>query len=135
MTAKRMTVEKIVADARARGERPDLRGANLSGAFLRNTNLSNAYMRGADLHDADLRHANLIGANLDYSCLPLWCGSKMVKVDTRTAAQLAAHFCALVCDDPDYLAAREALLPFARKSHRATELGLLDGIDEEEGEE
>jgi hypothetical protein len=47
-------------------------------------------------------------------------------VDARIAAQIAAHFCALTCDDPAYLAAREAILPFARTSHRAQQLGLLD---------
>lgn len=72
--------------------------------------------RGADLQDADL----------DFSCWPLWCGSRGVIVDARIAAQLAAHFCALVCDDPAYLAAREALLPFARTSHRAEDLGLME---------
>ena len=45
-------------------------------------------------------------------------------VDRRIAAQIAAHFCALSCDDPDFLAAREAVLPFAQTSHRAEELGL-----------
>ena len=46
-------------------------------------------------------------------------------VDKRIAAQIAAHFCALDCDDADYLAARAAILDFARTSHRAGDLGLL----------
>lgn len=73
---------------------------------------------------ANLRLANLSGADLDFSCWPLWCGSKNVKVDARIAAQLAAHFCALDCDDPAYQAARTAVLEFARTSHRAEDLGL-----------
>ena len=81
-----------------------------------------ADLRGADLRGADLRGADLRGADLDFSCWPLWCGSVGVKVDARIAAQLAAHFCALVCDDPAYLAAREALLPFAKTSHRARDI-------------
>ena len=93
------------------GERADLRSADL---------------RGDDLHYADLRSADLRYANIDFSCWPLWCGSKNVKVDARIAAQLAAHFCVLDCDDPVYQAARAALLPFAKTSHRAKDLGLLE---------
>ena len=73
---------------------------------------------------ADLRGADLRGADLDYSCFPLWCGSKGMIVDRRIAAQIAAHFCALECDDADYIAAREAILEFAQTSHRAKVLGL-----------
>jgi hypothetical protein len=45
-------------------------------------------------------------------------------VDTKIAAQIAAHFCALECDDESYQIAREAILDFARSSHRAKELGI-----------
>ena len=93
------------------GKRADLRWANLQGVDLQSANL-----RGADLRSADL----------DYSCLPLWCGSKKMKVDRRIAAQIAAHFCALNCDDADYQAARTAILEFARMSHRADDLGLVE---------
>lgn len=68
--------------------------------------------------------ANLSGANLDYSCWPLWCGSKSVRVDANIAAQLAAHFCALDCKDKAYLSARKAVLKFAKTSHRAKDLGI-----------
>lgn len=88
------------------GERADLERADLEGAYL----------EGADLR----------GANPDFSCWPLWCGSKNVKVDRKLAAQLAAHFCVLDCDDPDYQAARAAVLEFAQTSHRANDLGLKD---------
>ena len=70
--------------------------------------------------------ANLVGANLDFSCWPLWCGSKGVIVDKRIAVQLAAHFCVIVCDDGEVKAAQEALLPLARQSHRAGDLGLCE---------
>ena len=107
----------------------DLRHANLWGADLRHADLSDANLWGADLSDADLRGADLRGADLrgadlDYSCFPLWCGSKGMIVDRRIAAQIAAHFCALECDDADYIAAREAILEFAQTSHRAKVLGL-----------
>ena len=123
------------------GKRAELRWANLQGAELRSADLRWADLRLADLRSADLRFANLQGAdlqgtelrdadlreaNLDYSCLPLWCGSKKMKVDKRIAAQIAAHFCALDCDDADYQAARTAILEFAKTSHRAGDLGLVE---------
>ena len=109
----------------------DLRGANLRGANLRDANLQDANLQranlqGTDLQDTDLRGANLWGANLDYSCWPLWCGSLDVKVDRRIAAQLAYHFCRLDCDDPDYIAARNAIIHFANEFHRVEECGWLE---------
>lgn len=101
-----------------------LRGADLRGADLRGADLYKSNLRHADLSDADLRGADLRGADLDYSCFPLWCGSKGMIVDRRIAAQIVAHFCALECDDADYIAAREAILEFAQTSHRAKVLGL-----------
>ena len=88
--------------------------------WIKNTGGKHADLQGADLQGADLQHADL-----DYSCLPLWCGSKRMKVDKRIASQIAAHFCALNCDDADYQAARTAILEFARMSHRADDLGLV----------
>jgi len=104
----------------------DLSGADLSGADLRGANLHGASLRYANLRGADLRYANLRYANLDYACWPLSCCSKDVKVDARIAAQLAAHFCVMDCDDPAYQAARAAILEFAKTSHRAGDLGLLE---------
>jgi uncharacterized protein YjbI with pentapeptide repeats len=77
----------------------------------------------ADLTSADLRGANLTNANLDYSCLPLWCGSLDMIVDRRIAAQIAYHFCRLECDDPDFIAARSAIVDFANTFHRVEECG------------
>ena len=124
----------------------DLRGANLSGAYLRGADLSEANLRGANLRRADLRGANLRGANLseanlrganlrsadlrgadlDFSCWPLWCGSLAVKVCKRIAVQLAYHFCRLDCDDPEYIAARNAILDFANQFHRVDDCGKLE---------
>ena len=80
----------------------------------------------ANLRDADLQHADLLGANLDFSCLPLWCGGSKFKADAKLMAQIAAHFCAIECDDPAYIAARAAVLSFALTSHRASDLGLKE---------
>jgi uncharacterized protein YjbI with pentapeptide repeats len=88
--------------------------------------LSRANLRLADLRLADLSGADLRGANLDYSSWGLSCKTKNVKVDRKIASQIAAHFCVLVCDDPDYILARDAILDFAKFSHHAKELGLKD---------
>jgi hypothetical protein len=101
------------------GTRANLREANLTRA-----NLTGANLTGANLTEAVLTGANLTEAVLDFAAWPLWCGSKGVKVDARIAAQLAAHFCVLDCDDAAYQAARAAILDFAKSSHRAQELGL-----------
>ena len=70
--------------------------------------------------------ADLRGADLDFSCWPLWCGSLAVKVCKRIAVQLAYHFCRLDCDDPEYIAARNAILDFANQFHRVDECGKLE---------
>ena len=107
----------------------DLRRANLSGADLRDADLSGADLFGANLRDADLSGADLSGADLDFSCWPLWCGGLAVKVCKRIAVQLAYHFCKLDCDDPEYIAARNAILDFANQFHRVGERGKLEKID------
>ena len=103
------------------GVRADLSGADLSGA-----DLSGADLRGADRRRADLSGADLRGADLDFSCWPLWCGGLAVKVCKRIAVQLAYHFCKLDCDDPEYIAARNAILDFANQFHRVGECGKLE---------
>ena len=103
----------------------DLREADLQEADLQEADLRSADLSGANLRGADLSGANLSGANLSYSAWPLWCGSKQVKVDKRIASQLAAHFCALDCDDNDYIEARNAIMDFAKTSHRANDLGII----------
>lgn len=85
-----------------------------------------ANLWGAGLWRADLRGADLRGANLDYSCWPLWCGSLDVRVCKRIAAQLAYHFCRLDCDDPEVIAAQNAIIPLANQFHRADECGKLE---------
>ena len=109
----------------------NLRGADLRGADLRRANLWRANLRGAylwraDLRETDLRETDLRGAELDYSCWPLWCGSLDVRVCKRIAAQLAYHFCRLDCDDPEVIAAQNAIIPLANQFHRVDECGKLE---------
>ena len=121
------------------GKKADLSNTNLSNTNLSNTNLHGADLHGADLHGADLHGAILSGANLndailrgadvDFSSWPLWCGSlKGVKVDSRIARQLAYHLCSVVCDDPEFISARNQILPFANKFHRVGECGKLKKV-------
>ena len=110
--------------------KPEGRKANFLEADLREADLWEANLREADLREADLWGADLRGANLDYYCWPLWCGSLDVKVDARIAAQLAYHFCRLDCDDPGYIAARNAILDFANTFHRVEECGKLEPQEE-----
>ena len=121
--------------------RADLSGANLSGANLSGANLSWANLSGANLSRADLSGANLSradlsGANLSWANLsganlwitqwPLWCGTKRVKIDAKIAMQLAAHYCAVECDDPEYQETRKAIIKFALKSHVAKDLEIKE---------
>jgi len=119
-----------------KGTKADLRYADLRGADLRYADLRYADLRGADLRYADLNGADLIGANLrgadlryanlDYSCLPLWCGSLDITVDKRIAAQIAYHFCRLVCDDEDAKQAQEAIAGLANQFHRMKGCGKIE---------
>ena len=110
-------------------QRANLCGADLRGANLYGANLCEANLHGANLRGANLCEADLCGANIDYACWPLWCGSLGVKVDVSIARQLAYHLCALDCDDPEYIKARNALLPFANQFHRVQECGILELIE------
>lgn len=111
------------------GVRANLSDADLSDANLGGANLRRADLRGADLRGAGLRGADLRRADLDFSCWPLWCGGLTVKVCKRIAVQLAYHFCKLDCDDPEYIATRNAILDFANQFHRVGECGKLEKID------
>ena len=103
----------------------DLRNADLRNANLRDTSLRDANLQNADLRNADLWNADLQGANVDYSCLPLWCGLLNIKIDRRIAAQLAYHFCAMQCDDPEVGEMQKSMYAFANTFHRVGEVPRL----------
>ena len=69
--------------------------------------------------------ADLRGANLDFSCWPLWCGSKGVKVDAKIARQLMLHVLSIECDDPEFkkISRLKSVRSFAAQSHRAKDMG------------
>jgi hypothetical protein len=115
----------------------NLYGANLYGADLREANLCGANLRGADLRGANLREANLYGANLygadlDFSCLPLWCGSLSMKTDQRQRIQIAYHFLSLIKHGEgvtgEELAIYEFCREYANRFHR-DDVGRLEGLD------
>jgi uncharacterized protein YjbI with pentapeptide repeats len=85
-----------------------------------------ADLREVDLSEVNLRGADLRGADLDFSVLPLRCGGLHWKIDKRIAAQIAYHLCSMECDDPEFLAARKAMLPLANQFHRVNECGVLE---------
>ena len=98
-----------------------LRGANLREADLRGANLSGANLREADLSrtnlsEANLREANLCGVDLDFSCLPLWCGSFAMIVDFEFVQQLLYHVCKLKCDDPRFTDVVEVVRSWANEA-------------------
>lgn len=67
MKTKKMTRERvaeIIAAARDKGERPNLRDANLGYLNLSGMNLYAADMTGANLTGANIPYSNLHGANL-----------------------------------------------------------------------
>ena len=105
----------------------DLRGADLSGANLRDADLSGANLRDADLRGAYLTGANLRYADLDYSCLPLWCGSLKTHFDDRQLVQIAYHLVKAGLQSKN--ASEETktelskLIDFANKFHRVDECG------------
>ena len=109
------------------GERADLKSANLQSANLQSADLRGADLQSADLRGADLQSADLRWADLDYSCLPLWCGGSKFKADMRIVRQILAHVCAIEIMEADesIKAAIEAILPEAKKSHRASDLGIM----------
>ncbi len=123
----------------------NLSGANLSEADLSGTNLikanlSEADFRWADLSGANLSRANLSGANLswvdlseanlDFSSLPLWCGSLKMKTDAKQRKQIAYHLASLFVNSEEPLTDEEkqlldAIKPYANQFHRVGECGKI----------
>lgn len=85
--------------------------------------------------DTDGERANLRGANIDFSCLPLWCGSLRVHFDNRQMIQILYHLLSVVSYSK-YASEemKEALLTpelceIANKFHRVDECGKIFPAD------
>ena len=113
-------------------ERANLRGAylrdaNLEGANLRDTNLEGADLRGANLRETDLR-----GADIDFSCLPLCCGSLTAHFDDRQLKQIAYHLVKAGLHSRNASEETKAelskLIDFANGFHRVDECGRIEQV-------
>jgi len=113
----------------------DLRRADLSGADLRGADLRRADLSGADLRGADLSDANLSGADLDFSCLPLWCGSLSAHFDDRQIIQIIYHAVKAGLNSPnvsnDVKTELSKLSDLSNKFHRVYECGMIEPKQEE----
>lgn len=120
---------KLWLEGKEGGQRADLRGAYLRDADLRDADLRCADLRYADLRCADLRGAYLRGADLDFSCLPLWCGSLSAHFDDKQLIQIAYHLVKAGLNSKN--ASDETkeelskLIDFANKFHRVNECGKI----------
>ena len=107
------------------GERADLCNAN-----LRNADLFCANLRDADLRGANLCSANLRSANLDFSCLPLWCGSLNAHFDDKQLIQIAYHLVRAGLNSKNASESTKAelmkLIDFANRFHRVDECGKIE---------
>ena len=108
--------------------------ANLCDAGLRGANLRGADLRGATLNGADLNGADLRGANLDYSCLPLWCGSLSANFDDRQIIQFEYHIVKSGLNSTntsDEIKSELAkLIDLANKFHKVDECGKIKNQEE-----
>ena len=127
-----------LSDANLRGadlSDANLRGANLRGAELSDANLRGANLRGADLRGANLRGADLRGADLDFSCLPLWCGSLSAHFDDRQIIQFLYHTVKAGLSSPNVSAdvKRELskMVELANRFHRVRSCGVISPYKEE----
>lgn len=114
----------------------NLSDANLSDANLFDADLHGAYLLNANLHGSDLYCANLCGAdlhgaNIDFSCLPLCCGSLHVHFDNRQMIQILYHLLSVVSyskytsEEMKKALLTPELCDIANKFHRVNECGKI----------
>lgn len=91
-----------------------------------------ANLRCANLSSADLSYANLRSADLDYSAFPLWCGGLDVHIDDRQATQLLYHLLRNVKYSKNTsakmkkLCKLKSLVKQANEFHRVKECGVIE---------
>lgn len=105
--------------------------ANLQRAVLPGANLQGANLQGANLQGAELWHANI-----DYSCLPIWCGVLKMRICDRIAIQLLYHVLSLIAYSDHVspyikkLLLTKEIVELANKFHRVDECGRLEVYEE-----
>ena len=108
--------------------------ADLQGADLRGADLQYADLQGADLRGANLQYADLQGANIDFSCLPMWCGGLDFKIGERQAKQLMYHVINLMqYSNIDIPKSHKSLLKWLSDSHlvKTHNLPVIKGSERE----
>ena len=99
--------------------RADLRGADLSRADLSRADLSRANLSGANLIGAYLNRANLSRAILDFTNIPMHCGTlDGVKIDILNIRQMLLHVYALDCNHPDFKEMKQSIEEHVIKSEK-----------------
>lgn len=108
----------------------DLRHSNLSYSNLSHSNLSGCDLRHSDLYGCDLSGCDLRDSDLDYSCLPLWCGSLHAHFDDRHIAQIVYHAVKAGLASPnvsdEVKAELRKMAPLANRFHHAEECGVIE---------
>ena len=104
--------------------RADLTGADLTGADLTGADLTGADLYACNLRRADLEGADLTGVNLDFSCLPLWCGSLRMHIDRSIFDQLLYHVFSICPEECKHLLT-QALVDEANRFHQIEESNLV----------
>ena len=99
-------------------------------------NLHKAWIIGEDYGKrADLSRADLSEANLDYSCLPLWCGSLSAHFDDKQLKQIAYHLVKAGLQSKNASDETQAelrkLIQFANGFHRAEKCGLIKDVQKQ----
>lgn len=102
--------------------------ADFSHAQLNGANLKQACLFGANLVEADLRNADLTGADLNRASFALDFTFSKFKCGISLIYQLLAHIATLtVTDEPEeFEKIKEFILPYAKQSHCAIDLELVE---------
>ena len=94
-------------------------------------NLCNKNLSHLSLDRASLNGASLNGANIDFSCLPLWCGSLTAHFDDRQLTQIAYHLVKAglhsknASEETKRVLSKPDLVEFANGFHRVDECGRI----------
>lgn len=106
-----------------------LYGTNMTSADLVCADLRNTNLRHAKLSQVDLGYAKLEGADLDFSSIPLCCGSLRAKVDKTLAVQALYHACRWLQSVDDEECRNFLKIPevkkLANQFHRVVECGKI----------
>ena len=88
------------------------------------------WLSGIGGQKANLRGANLRGADLDFSVLPLWCGSLSANFDDKHIVQIIYHAVKAgkqsTNTSPELKAELGSFVDIANRFHRVEECGMIE---------